>query len=288
LANRRLTPPITHRNGFRALLLSTAIGLAGCSALSGSFGSLEPDPQRAAAEYRVGINYTQGIGVEQDYAKGVRHFKRAAQLGSLEGAYMTGLAYVTGRGVKGDFETAAGWLEPAAEGGHTGAAFLLGKLYINGQGVDRDRAWGAYWLGRAAAGGQAQAMLELAICYHAGIGLPADPGMAWLWADRAADAGVDKAAEASSKLRGESSATERRSAISRAQQAGTGASDLATTTYLQQQLLQLGYEPGIIDGLWGPRTRKALSRFRLAESLPDPETPRFNDLERLHQRTSKR
>lgn len=291
MANGRLKDPITHRKGtragLRALLLGAAISLAGCSALPLPLGMLEPDPEQAQAEYREGLNYTQGIGVEQDYAAGVRHFKRAARLGSLDAAYMTGLAYVTGRGVNGDFDTAAYWLEPAAENGHAGAAFLLGKLYINGLGVDEDRAWGAYWLGRAAAGGQSQAMLELAVCYHAGIGLPADPGMAWLWADRAADAGIDKAAEASRRLLNESSSAERREAISRVQQAASGTSDLATTTYLQQTLSQLGYKLGLIDGLWGPRTRKALSSFRLAESMPDPETPRFNDLERLRERTAK-
>lgn len=271
----------------RALLLGTAIGLSGCSTLSLPFITPDPDPQLAQEEYRQGLNYTQGIGVEQDYAEGVRHFKRAARFGSRDAAYMTGLAYVTGRGVNGDFAEAAEWLEPAAEAGHDGAALLLGKLYISGLGVDQDKDWGAYWIGRAAAGGVNQAMLELAVCYHAGIGLPNDAGMAWLWADRAADAGIDKATEASRQLLAKSSAAQRREAISRVQRAGAGSHDIATTTYLQQKLRQLGYEPGTVDGLWGPRTQKALNVFRLTESLPQADTPQLDDLKRLRERAEK-
>ncbi|GGO86803.1 hypothetical protein GCM10011348_38540 [Marinobacterium nitratireducens] len=270
----------------RIVALGAALGMSGCSSLSLPFFTPEPDPQRAEAEYRTGINFTQGIGVEQDYAQGVRHFKRAARFGSQDAAYMTGLAYVTGRGVSGDFATAADWLEPAAEAGHPNAAFLLGKLYLSGLGVEKDKDWGVYWLGRAAEGGVTQAMLELAVCYHAGIGLPADPGMAWLWADRAADTGTDKAAKASSQLLGKSSASQRRQAINRVQSAASADSSLATVTYLQQKLAQLGYEPGLVDGLWGPRTREALEAFRLAESLPGGSVPHLRDLERLRDRTT--
>ncbi|MGC4119668.1 MAG: polysaccharide deacetylase family protein [Myxococcales bacterium] len=44
--------------------------------------------------------------------------------------------------------------------------------------------------------------------------------------------------------------------------------DKATTTTAQTQLTKLGYNPGVIDGLWGPKTSGAVKAFQAANKLP--------------------
>ncbi len=273
----------------RALLCTAILTISGCAALPLPVGTLAPDPVRADEEYRQGLAHTQGIGVPQNYARGVKSFKQAARLGSADAAYMTGMAYLIGRGVTPDLSSAVRWLEVANRAGHSGATYQLGKLYIKGQGVTQDQAWGALLLGLAAGDGHSQAMLELAICYRAGIGLPVDPGMAWYWADTSDRADASQTAKAvSNKLRELSSDAQRTRATSRAASARRGTLDLASATYAQQQLSLLGYRPGGIDGLWGPASARALEAFRNAESLPHRGPPGNTDLLQLRLRSLQR
>jgi peptidoglycan hydrolase-like protein with peptidoglycan-binding domain len=46
-----------------------------------------------------------------------------------------------------------------------------------------------------------------------------------------------------------------------------GPHDQETITRLQRQLRQVGYDPGPIDGLLGPRTLEALQRFLMDRGL---------------------
>jgi len=44
--------------------------------------------------------------------------------------------------------------------------------------------------------------------------------------------------------------------------------DKATTTTVQAQLTKLGFAPGTIDGLWGPKTSGAVKAFQASKKLP--------------------
>lgn len=280
---------MAHRpvSGSRALLFG-ALLLSGCAALPLPVGTLQPDPVQAAREYRLGLAYSDGSGVATDPASALTHFKRAARLGSADGAYRVGMAYLTGQGVEQDPAQAATWFQPAVEAGHAAASYQLGKLYINGRGVSTDKPWGARLLGMAASRGYPEAMLELAVCYHAGIGVPKDPGMAWYWSDRAARNDAPMATEATAKLRRFSRTSQRENARSRVLRADRQKPDLATTTYIQQQLSALGYHPGSIDGIWGPASTRALTHFRQLEALPRGGPPDDADLLRLRVRSIRR
>ncbi|UTW11583.1 SEL1-like repeat protein [Marinobacterium rhizophilum] len=265
-----------------SLLCAAVLGLAGCSALPLPIGTLPADPEKAEQHYREGLHYTQGVGVTQDYARGMQSFRQAARLGSANAAYMAGMGYLTGRGVAADDASAARWLEVANRDGHIGATFQLGKLYLKGQGVDQDRAWGALLLGLAAANGHSQAMLELAVCYRAGIGVPTDPGLAWYWADQASRIDSNPLIQTvSARLYHDSNAAQRQNASDRAGSAQKRALGLAGATYTQQQLKQQGYNPGPADGLWGPASSRALDAFRNAHALPRGGAPDNADLLRL-------
>nr|WP_067298071.1 SEL1-like repeat protein [Marinobacterium profundum] len=266
----------------RTLLCAALLTLAGCAALPLPVGTLPADPVRAEQQYREGLNFTQGVGVSQDYARGMNAFKQAARLGSADAAYMAGMGYLTGRGVAPDDASAARWLEIANRAGHTPATFQLGKLYLNGKGVEQDRAWGALLLGLAAINGHSQAMLELAVCYRAGIGVPTDAGLAWYWADQAGRNDSNPLIQTvTARLYQDSSLAQRQNASSRAASAQKRPLGLASATYTQQLLKQQGYNPGPADGLWGPASSRALDAFRSAHSLP-PGGPANNaDLLRL-------
>jgi len=49
---------------------------------------------------------------------------------------------------------------------------------------------------------------------------------------------------------------------------GEVALDLALITKVQTKLTELGYQPGPVDGLIGPKTRAALRRYQMVEGLP--------------------
>jgi len=55
-----------------------------------------------------------------------------------------------------------------------------------------------------------------------------------------------------------------------------GTHDAATVRHLQQQLAQRGYDPGPIDGQYGPRTRAAVEEFQRSQGISaqglDPAT----------------
>ncbi|MBK1723025.1 peptidoglycan-binding domain-containing protein [Thiocystis violacea] len=54
---------------------------------------------------------------------------------------------------------------------------------------------------------------------------------------------------------------------------------------LQQQLSGLGFDPGPIDGLIGPRTRDAVRAFQEARGIPQTGRISFDLLERLQRET---
>ena len=47
----------------------------------------------------------------------------------------------------------------------------------------------------------------------------------------------------------------------------TSIQDEATIRSVQQALLKAGYDPGPIDGVMGPRTEQALSRYQQSKGL---------------------
>lgn len=80
------------------------------------------------AMHLVGIAYARGRGVEQDYAKAVEYFRRAAALGHLEAQVSLGYCYATGRGVPRDLGRAYILLREAADLGNREAFELAERV----------------------------------------------------------------------------------------------------------------------------------------------------------------
>lgn len=141
------------------------------------------------AVYEVGVAYSQGKGVAQDYAEAARWFEKAAAQGHPSGQYNIGLMYRQGLGVRQSDPAALGWLRQAAQGGIARAHAQVGMIYIEERGVPRDDAQALAWFRKGAEAGDATAANNLGTMYRDGRGTPADFQQALFWYQMAFDQG---------------------------------------------------------------------------------------------------
>jgi uncharacterized protein len=120
----------------------------------------------AAAQYRLGLLYSNGQGVQKDDAQARQWFEKAASQGHVDAQVNLGSLYDYGRGGAQDFKMAVRWYRRSAEQGNDLAQRRLGLLYERGDGVPKDfvQAYMWYKLG-AANGGKSGAIMrdELAV-----------------------------------------------------------------------------------------------------------------------------
>ena len=114
----------------------------------------------ARAQYRLGVLYTFGQGVEQDdveagkwFHKAMEKLQQLAGQGDAGAQFSLGGMYFNGWGVRLEFTEAVKWYRRAAEQGHPYAQFNLGKLCAIGDGVQRDSVEAQKWFSLAAAQG---------------------------------------------------------------------------------------------------------------------------------------
>ena len=163
---------------------------------------LRPASQQgdALAEYRLGVMYATGQGVERDFTEATRWFRKAAEQGQADAQYSLGLRYLNGEGVKRDYAEAVRWFRAAATQGQREAQYCLGLRYVLGQGVEQDYAEAARWFRAAAEQGHADAQFSLGMRYLAGQGVSQDDREAAHWFRQAADQGHRMAASVLAEL----------------------------------------------------------------------------------------
>ena len=88
-------------------------------------------------------------------------FEQAAKQGNADAQYKLGVMYENGQGVEQDYRRAAQWYEKAALQGHAQAQYQLGNLYLEGLGVAEDMDAAETWWQHAAAQGVIQAHRQL-------------------------------------------------------------------------------------------------------------------------------
>lgn len=98
-----------------------------------------------------------------DYAKAFNVFKPAAEQGHARSQYKLGLMYANGYGVEQDHAEAFKWFRLAAAQGERDAHFKLGVMYSNGQGVIQDNVRAHSWFNLAAEAGHEEAPKNLDI-----------------------------------------------------------------------------------------------------------------------------
>lgn len=135
------------------------------------------------------VNYGGMLGKRGDAISEFNHYKKAAELGDLLGAYNLGVAYRDGIGTAVDGAEAARWFDKAAAGGDETAAFNLGVLLDDGSLVPEDNARAVAFYRLAADGGNVDAMINLGLMLETGEGVPQDLSAAAGYFRQAADLG---------------------------------------------------------------------------------------------------
>ena len=101
------------------------------------------EQNNADAQYKLGIRYYTGDGVEKNHSESVKWFRKAAEQGNAEAQYSLGVCYEKGEGVDKNHSEATKWYRKVAEQGDANAQRNLGLYYIQEK---RDNVIGYAWI----------------------------------------------------------------------------------------------------------------------------------------------
>ena len=253
-----------------------------------------------AAEFFVGVRYTEGEGVPADLEKAAVWYQKAANKGLPPAQYRLASLYEKGRGVEKDTAKASAWYSQAAQAGNAKAMHNLAVLYAEGGGEDPDYAKAAMWFESAANYGVKDSLFNLGILYAGGIGVDKDLVASYKWFAIAADKGDPEAAKrrddvanmmvllslanarlavegfklkdadpAANKVTLEPSWAEQSSVPAANVSAPAPAGNVDMIREAQDKLNYLGFDTGTPDGQMGPRTRSAIRAFQRSIGLPE-------------------
>lgn len=116
----------------------------------------------AQAQFRLGLLYLEGRGVEQDDAQAAKWLNEAAQQGVTAAQNNLGSLYESGRGVTQDNGEAVRWYNQAAKAGDAYAQNSLGAMYARGKGIEKNHAWAVFWFAMSAQQGNEVAAQNIA------------------------------------------------------------------------------------------------------------------------------
>jgi hypothetical protein len=137
----------------------------------------------AKAQYKMGLCYYNGEGVEQSDAEAVKWFRLAADKGLSEAQVSLAYCLKKGYGVERNFTEAFEWYRMAAAQENSDAERYLGYCYYIGkEHVHQDYAEAIKWFRRATDHGDSYAPYFLGRCYWNGEGVERSEldGKKWL------------------------------------------------------------------------------------------------------------
>jgi localization factor PodJL len=111
------------------------------------------------SQFKVGLAYARGLGVEKDYVEAYKWLDVAARAGDPQaGSRRDALAKVMEAGDVDEGSAAALiWFLTSAEEGVRDSQFTIGLAYARGHGLDKDYVEAYKWLDLAARSGDPQA-----------------------------------------------------------------------------------------------------------------------------------
>jgi uncharacterized protein len=118
-----------------------------------------------------------------------------AQAGDLNAQNELGILYSEGRGLPQNYLEAKDWFKKAADQGHAGAQVNLGTLYSLGRGAPYSDHMALLWFQRAAEQRNALAFAKLGMMYERGRAVPQSLVEAHMWYNLSAAYGEVRAAE---------------------------------------------------------------------------------------------
>lgn len=147
------------------------------------------------ALFEVAARYSEGRGVDGDFAEAAKWYKMAADKGFAPAMYRLANLYENGSGVERNVETARRYYELAAEKGNASAMHNLAVMYASGATGTQDYPAAAKWFGKAAELGVSDSQFNLAILNARGNGVPQNLVESYKWFAIAAKAGDKDAAK---------------------------------------------------------------------------------------------
>lgn len=253
----------------------------------------------AAAEFLIGVKYTEGDGVPADLATAAVWYQKAADKGLAPAQYRLASLYEKGRGVTKDLPKAKAWYTRAAEAGNAKAMHNLAVLFAEGGGEQPDYAAAAKWFESAANFGVKDSLFNLGILYAGGIGVDKDLVASYKWFAIAADQGDPEAAKrrddvanmmdqetlANARLAVENFKLKTPDAkankvtlqpdwadaqsLPATKASAAKADNTSMIRDAQDKLNYLGFDTGTPDGQMGPRTRSAIRAFQRSLGLAE-------------------
>ena len=130
---------------------------------------------------------------KSDYAVGIEFQKNkaTAERGDADDQYKVGLCYAEGKGVEKDLLEARIWYGKAAAQGHADAQYKFANTYYYGLGVKQDYAKAVEWNLKAAEQGHAIGQYNLGLCYADGNGVEKNLVEAYAWINLSSVTGED-------------------------------------------------------------------------------------------------
>ncbi len=139
-------------------------------------------------QFLLGLLYTQGQGVPQDWGRAGVWFRRAADQGDPASEYFIAIMNLGGLGGPRDEVQARAWALRSATAGYGKAQTLMGALLELGPGgAPKDYSGAMDWYRKAAAQNDAAAQTALGRLYENGLGADRDYALAARWYRAASD-----------------------------------------------------------------------------------------------------
>lgn len=154
----------------------------------------------AIGQWRLGLMYKNGYGVEKDYEEAEKWFRKSAEQGDDRGQCDLGNMYFNGTGVEKNHEEAVKWFRKAAEQGGYRGQFVLGAMYYLGTGVEKNYAEAVKWYRKAAEQGTPYGQYNLGSMFEQGKGVEQDYEEAVKWYKKAAEQGYTGSKKALERL----------------------------------------------------------------------------------------
>src|SRR3954469_711094 len=134
-----------------------------------------------AAEFEIGMRYSEGRGVPTTLELAVQWFDHAADKGLAPALYRLGSLYEKDQGVKKDIEKARQFYIAGADKGNAKAVHNLAVLYAEGIDGKPDYQTASQWFRKAAHKGVADSQYNLGILYARGIGVDQNLAESYKW-----------------------------------------------------------------------------------------------------------
>ena len=125
-----------------------------------------------------------------NYSSAADQYRKAAELGSGEGAFWLSELYLGGKGVKKDTPSGLKWMQTASDRNYLPAQVMIGFWTLSGSnGIRKDETRGAQIMLKAAEAKQPIAMAAMGYLYMRGTGVKRNAAQALDWFQRANAAG---------------------------------------------------------------------------------------------------